>query len=465
MPCRGLARALAGACALTLVLAPGAGAATLPDGFEERELVAGLTRPMSVAWTPDGRMLIAEKDGVLKQVLPGQPVATVLLDISDDVNSSDDRGLLGLAVDSDFESNGFIYLLYTYEPDNYVMYDSTEPALSRLSRYVLGAGGIDPGSETTLLGSWGSAPCPPPSNDVDCIPSDSSTHSIGTVHSAPDGTLFVGSGDAAGFAAPDPDAFRSYDERSMAGKILRVDRNGDGVATNGFCGLAVTKVCRKVYAKGFRNPFRFALLPDGSLSVGDVGWFQYEEVSRIRTGGGSYGWPCYEGRQRTPGYEVEQACIDLYAAEQAGTRPRELAPFYDYPHEAMSSAAMGGPLYEGDDYPAGYNGSLFFSDYGAGFIKRFALDANGDPVGAPIAFAANWLGVELDTAPNGDLVYVSPGDFLDGTGSVVRIAYSPGNRTPLAAAAADPRQGTAPLAVDFSSAGSADPDGDALGYS
>ena len=69
----------------------------------------------------------------------------------------------------------------------------------------------------------------PSANDLDCIPSEGRSHSIGTVVSAPDGTLYVGSGDASSFAEYDTLAFRVYDQHSFAGKILHIDRNGNGL--------------------------------------------------------------------------------------------------------------------------------------------------------------------------------------------------------------------------------------------
>ena len=98
-------------------------------------------------------------------------------------------------------------------------------------------------------------------------PSDGITHSIGTVRSAPDGTLFVGSGDGAEFSGVDDRAFRSYDDKSYAGKVLHIDRNGRGLPGHPFCPADndLSHVCTKVYAKGFRNPFRFTLRPGGGL--------------------------------------------------------------------------------------------------------------------------------------------------------------------------------------------------------
>src|SRR5215212_3427208 len=103
------------AVVLVCAVADPARAATYPTGFEERTIASGLSGPVGTAWTPDGRMLVIEKDGHLKVVNPGSSSATTILDISGRVNSYWDRGLLGIAVDSSFATNRFIYLLYTYD--------------------------------------------------------------------------------------------------------------------------------------------------------------------------------------------------------------------------------------------------------------------------------------------------------------------------------------------------------------
>lgn len=445
-----------------LLGASGAQAADYPPGFEEQTMVSGLTRPTVVDWTPDGRTLIAEKDGVLKVAGPGASTAQAVLDIRAVVNSGNDRGLLGMAVDSAFEENGFVYLLYTYELSPLVNPDSFGPMVSQLRRVKLNADNTVT-DHVVLLGSYTAGTCPPPQNDLDCIPSDEDSHSIGTVRSAPDGTLFVGSGDAASYSEVDQLAFRSYDERSLAGKIMHVDRDGNGLPTHPFCpqDADLDHVCTKLWAKGFRNPFRFTLAPSGELIVGDVGWGRREEINTIPpSGGGSYGWPCLEGTV-TNAYVNEPQC-------QPGQLGPQVPPLYAYPHVEGSdgSAILGGPVYTGGEYPAEYQGSIFFGDYALGIVGRLTRDAEGDAVEHD--FADEWFGkVDLESAPdNGDVVYVSFGTGAAGTGSVGRIVYSPGNSAPVAVASADPTfSADVPVTVAFDGSESTDADGDELSYS
>ncbi|HYI36343.1 MAG TPA: PKD domain-containing protein [Thermoleophilaceae bacterium] len=309
-----------------------------------------------------------------------------------------------------------------------------------------------------LLGSYTSGICPTAANTVDCIPSDYDSHSIGTVRSAPDGTLFVGSGDGASYAAADRRALRTYDEQSMAGKILHIDREGRGVAGHPMCAsnANLAHVCTKVWAKGLRNPFRFSLRPDGGVNIGDVGWNVTEELNVAPAAGGrSYGWPCFEGTTRTSGYSGFSECAAEYA-KPAGTHT---GPTTSWCHCSSSASALGGPVYQGERYPAAYRGDSFYADYAKGWIKRLRPD------GSTVDFASSWYsGVDLTTGPQGDLTFVSVGDFSAGSGSVVALRYPQGNRAPVARMTTDRTSGPAPLAVAFDGTTSSDADGDALTY-
>ena len=434
-----------------------AAAATLPAGFQETTAVSGLTAPTDVAWAPDGRMFVAQKGGKVRVVTAaGTLQSTPLIDISGHVNTAGDRGLLGIAVDSSFISNRYLYLLYTYDAKASA---SDQPKSSRLTRVTVNTNNTASG-ETILLGSYPTQPCPSPSNTVDCIPSDSTAHSIGTVRSAPDGTLWVGSGDGANYGGADPKAVRTHDEQTLSGKIAHVDRNGRGLSGHPFCPAVgdLSQVCTKVWAKGFRNPFRFTLRPNGLPAVGDVGWGSYEELNLAQPGR-NYGWPCYEGRSKAGGYSSMQTCKDFYAKE--GTPAGVTFPDHFYAHDGGASI-IGGPTYTGGPYPDDYDGDLFFGDYVKGFIKRAELDSAGKITGTT-DFAGDWFGVDLELQ-NGDLYYVNFGDGGSGSGNVKRISYSPNNRTPVAVATATPIFGAAPLQVTFKGSGSSDPDGDTLRY-
>ena len=127
----------------------------------------------TVTWAPDGRMFIAQKAGQVR-VLPAgaQASQTVqLLDISSHVNNYADHGLLGLAVDSSFATNHYLYLLYVYDANPI---NQTGPKTSRLSRVTVNPDNTA-SAETVLAGTSSVQPCPAAANTVDCIPADSTT--------------------------------------------------------------------------------------------------------------------------------------------------------------------------------------------------------------------------------------------------------------------------------------------------
>src|SRR5918997_4361205 len=90
-----------------------AAATTLPPGFEDR-LLASASKPIALAFTPDGRMLVATQPGQLRVYKNGQLLQTPALNLSSKVCTNSERGMLGVAVDPNFSTNHYVYLFYTY---------------------------------------------------------------------------------------------------------------------------------------------------------------------------------------------------------------------------------------------------------------------------------------------------------------------------------------------------------------
>jgi glucose/arabinose dehydrogenase len=239
---------------------------------------------------------------------------------------------------------------------------------------------------------------------------------VGTVRSAPDGTLWVGSGDGSNFDKLDPVSIRAQNVKTYAGKILHIDRSGRGLPGHPFCrphhGAKddLKRVCAKVYAKGLRNPYRFNFRPGGGLIAGDVGWATREELDYVFAGR-NYGWPCYEGGAGTkygreePSWRHRSACNGrhgLYSLE--GTSRAARPPVYDYPH-GRTAAIIGGPSFPGGGgYPGSYTRKVFFGDFPSARISTF------DPSTHKVKrFASDVNVADLELAPDGRLVAVDIG--------------------------------------------------------
>ncbi len=477
------------------------------DAFFSQEAAFGFAKPIGMAIAPDGRMFFVDDAGIVKTKAAGiGGKATELFDLSDHVNEVQDRGLISIAVDKGYGTvNRSIYLAYVFE-DRSAEELENDPSLSlipktqRLVRVevplVLPPADepieLEPEDEQVILGSYSSEPgepgvpfsktqaCPQPSdlvngnwsvaNETDCIPSDSHEHTIDSVRVDPaDGTLWVSVGDGAtGASTLNPLSWRSQRNESYSGKVLHVSTVGKGLSGHPFCPSEsdLTKTCTKVYAKGFRNPYRFFLrpAPDGRPVVADAGWETREELD-LAEPGKNYGWPCREGSVPTPTWNERPECTALSPATFT-------KPLYDYP-QIEDGAIIGGITYNGKvgadsslAYPAEYKGAIFFNDYGSEQVWYLRLNEAGTGIapGYPKLFAEDLMAVDWATAPNGELMYVDIGFGTSNFAHVRQISFDPNNAAPEAVAKADKTFGKTPLTVQFDGSGSSDPDGDELEF-
>ena len=436
-----------------------------PAGFSLTKIVDGLNVPTSAKFSPDGRIFVAEKGGVVKVIKNGQVLAEPFY-VVPNVNDYVDRGLLGLTLDPDFSLNGYVYLLYTYDNNPS---DIAGPKTGRLLRVTADGDKARAGSEVVLLGTnVGTSvltSCSDYPKTSDCLPADGLSHAPGAVEFGPDKKLYVTIGDAAGYDDVDPAALNAQDLDNLAGKILRINRDGTAPTDNPYYAASPTANKSKVFAYGIRNAFRLSIRQsDGLIVVGDVGWNTWEEVNVVPKGG-NLGWPCYEARDQQNGtgapgigaYKDLPACQAMYA-----TPPANLVwPIHFYPHPP-SSAVVSGVFYDGTNYPAEYKGLYFYGDYAKNQIYSLQLAANNTMVtGSNKTFASNAGGpVNFFTGPNGDIYYLAIN-----MGGLYHITYSTSNQAPTAFASSDITYGPSPLTVKFSSNGSSDPEGDVLTYS
>ncbi|HEV2755706.1 MAG TPA: PQQ-dependent sugar dehydrogenase [Actinomycetota bacterium] len=393
------------------------GATVFSGPFTFDRVAGGLNNPTSFAQLPGGRVLIAQQDGVVRVLKDGALLPVPFIDLSARVNDYWDRGLLSVAADPDFATNGYVYLLYTYENDP-AGYEGPKTAV--LSRYTATGDTASPATERVILGAAGvgAASCNALARGADCIPADSLSHSGGGIKFAPDGTMFVTLGDGASFNTVTDDALRAQDLDLLAGKMLHVTRDGKGVATNPFFTGNADANRSKVWAYGMRNPYRFTIRPGTSTPyLGDVGWSTWEEINVARPGA-NLGWPCYEGTARQAGYEPKSACQTLYQRGPSAVT----GPLTEWNHDGRSAASTGGVFYTGTTYPAEYQGAYFYGDYANSFLKYLTPTSSDTAGTGPTSFATDAGNpVDIQMGPDGNLWYLAIG-----TGELRRVRYTGG---------------------------------------
>jgi glucose/arabinose dehydrogenase len=251
-------------------------------------------------------------------------------------------------------------------------------------------------------------------SSADCIASPGD-HIGADIAFGKDGSLYVSMGDGGGEERVEERAFEAQDVDDLGGKVLRVTRDGRGFPTNPFFEGDTAANRSKVWAVGFRNPFRLTLAPGTDLPiVADVGWRDHEEINAAPAGA-NLGWPCFEGNDPTPQYASTARCEEQ---DENGRDPR--APALVLQREGNASVT-GGVFYSGNSYPEEYWG-YFFADWVQGWIRHVAIDAvSGEAEGEAEDFAENAGGpVAFRIGPDGGL-YVLSLNF----GSVFRIDHRP----------------------------------------
>lgn len=331
------------------------------ETFELDTVATGLEQPTDVAALPDGTLLISERHGRLAVVLPDGAVSAASNQIT--VNAAEDeQGLLGVAVDQDFDRNRWVFL--------YASLGESIPDRHKVLRARLDEDNelieLSPIIEKGLLGF--------------------ANHAGGglVVH---EHQLYVSVGDAGGNNTVPPSNQLGTCLNSANGKILRVNLDGSVPSDNPLVGRAAVTGCEgiskpignfppdeRIYAWGLRNPFRFAVdSVTGLLWVADVGDRAREEVS-VGGKGSHFGWPFYEGtvyyeRADQP-FQPDGACEGV---EPAGPC---VAPVYEYPHESKRNAVIGGPLLNACDWPPLWKSRYLFGDNGSGEV--WTLDTAPD---------------------------------------------------------------------------------------
>jgi glucose/arabinose dehydrogenase len=444
-----LRRAAVATVACLILIAP-ADAATLPPGFDDTPF-ASVPQPTALAFTPDGRLLVTSKGGPVRVVRNGTLLATPAINLTARICSQSERGLLGVAVDPDFQTNRHIYLYYTFNKyGTCALGAPPNGPVNRVSRFTLRDDNtIDPAGELVL---------------IDGIPSPGGYHNGGYLGFGKDNYLYVAVGDGGCDYAGDSGCGiannASRDRSVLVGKVLRITANGGIPSDNPFRGANSTRcnetgrttpgtICQETYAWGLRNPFRLGFDSNAAgtrFFINDVGANAWEEIDAGQAGA-DYGWNVREGH-----------CA-ANSTTTCGAPPAGMTnPIFDYARGAGCTAITGGAFVPNGLWPAEYNGRYLFGDYVCGKIRGLRPTAFGL---AAVDFGSDMGGViDLVFGPWGSsqaLYYLTWG------GQVRRIAYT-GNRSPIAVAEATPTSGGTPLGVFFAGGDSSDPDGGSLRY-
>ncbi len=323
----------------------------------------------------DSTLYVNEQVGRVRAVRDGALDPQPVLDITDQVGSGGERGLLGLAFAPDGEE---MYVYYTNRDGDI-----------RIDEYAMSGNSVNAGSRRQVL----AVDHPPASN-----------HNGGQLSFGPDGMLYAGLGDggAAGDAGPGHvEGGNAQSLDTMLGKILRIDPTpsagrpytipSDNPFANGG-GLP------EIWAYGLRNPWRFSWdRKTGDMWIADVGQNEWEEVDFVPAGrgaGANYGWNRLEGTHQFSGSAPDGA----------------VSPIFEYSHESGGCSISGGYVYRGTKIPA-LVGDYVFTDYCDSTIRALR-ERDGKLAGQrDLGVKANQV-TAFGQDQNGELYVLSQGDGL-----------------------------------------------------
>lgn len=469
------------------------------DRFVKKVLDFNLNEPMELEELPGEGILFIERRGALKLYDFTSEKTETLAQLNLFYGNED--GLLGIAVDPNFEKNNWIYLFYSVAGDE---------SKQHISRFTLKNKVLDLGSEKVLLE----------------IPTDRHCcHSGGSLEFGPDGNLFIAVGDntnpfeSSGFAPIDErqgreawDAQRSAaNSNDLRGKILRIKPQDDGtysIPEGNLFPNGTPKTRPEIYVMGNRNPFRPSIdSQTGYLYWGDIGpdagradpdrgpsgMGEYDQARHA----GFWGWPY------TRGYNEPYNDFD-FTTETSGAKfdPNHL--INDSPHNtgitnlppAQKSMIpmtyyrseefpwmgegginpMAGPVYHASDqpnaktpFPDYFEGKLFLYEWMRDWIYVISLDDDHNYIKADAFMPNTEFSHPMDMifGSDGNLYVLEYGQKWNSQNldaRLSRITYLSGNRNPVAKIENNKSVGAAPLTVQFSGNGSLDYDKDRLTY-
>jgi glucose/arabinose dehydrogenase len=285
------------------------------------EVVSGLDAPVHAAAAPGepGRLYVVEQPGRIRVLEDGALQEEAFLDITDQVKSGGEQGLLSVAFHPDYEANGLFYVDYTNTAGD-----------TRVVEYRAEAGTAAAKSRALLA-----------------VDQPYDNHNGGQLAFGPDGLLYVGMGDGGGGGDPEN---RAQDLGSRLGKLLRLDVDDRGANW-------------ELVAYGLRNPWRFSFdRQTGDLWIADVGQQEREEIDFVPVAEVgellNFGWDAYEGSA-------------VFEDKEPSPGGRLVDPISEYMHE-FGCSVTGGFVYRGSDVRQEARGRYFYGDYCSGRIWSVA---------------------------------------------------------------------------------------------
>lgn len=299
----------------------------------------GLSDPTAIVSTGivnDKRLFVLDQSGKVFIVNgSGTVVKEPFLDLTSNVLSGGEAGLLGMAFSPNYATDGYFYVNYTDKDFNTIV-----------ARYRVSSDANTADTSTAQIILKQKQPYP--------------NHNGGALAFGPDGYLYIAFGD--GGSGGDPQNY-AQSLGTWLGKILRIDVSQlpyKSPSDNPFISNAGAKP--EIWSWGLRNPWRISFdTKTHEMYIADVGQGQVEEINveAAGKGGDNYGWRCYEGDR---GFKLD-GCKD---------KGQYAAPALSYDHSEKRCSVTGGYVYRGSAYP-GLDGKYFYGDYCGGqvyFMER-----------------------------------------------------------------------------------------------
>lgn len=321
--------------AIGVVAAPGLATASI--GLKR---IATFREPVQIVRVPRDRhrMVVVEREGIVRLLRDGRPVRRPFLDISSKValtrgRNFDHGGLFSVAFAPDYRRSRRLYVFYTHLDGSLrveeFMRDPRRPERAQ------------PATRRTVLS----------------LPRRSRFDLGGQIAYGPDRLLYVGLGQQ-------DEETAAQELGDLRGKLLRIDPRPAGTrpyripAGNPFAGRA--NVRQEIWAYGLRNPFRFSFTRDGSIVIGDVGESLVEELDVVppNEAGANLGWSGFEGRRRTSAPAV------------SGHHP----PVIEHSHSRGYCSIIGGLVVR--DRSLSIRGRYLYSDWCLGRLRSVRLGRN-----------------------------------------------------------------------------------------